>query len=93
MLIDDIRYALRALRAHALVAAAIVLILSVAVGANTAVFALVNTVLLSPLPFREPSRLVTVQQTLADSAEEPFSIPDYRDVRDATRRAAAHSSL
>src|SRR5436853_5944487 len=85
MLIDDLRYAARALRAHALVAAAVTAILSVAVGANTAVFALVNSVLLSPLPFRDPARLVTVQQTRADSAEEPLSIPDYRDLREGSR--------
>ncbi len=88
MFIDDLRYALRALRANAVVAAAVTLILSVAVGANTAVFALVNSVLLSPLPFRDPSRLVTVQQTRADSAEEPLSIPDYRDLRDGARSFA-----
>jgi putative ABC transport system permease protein len=83
--IDDCRYAFRAVGAHPLVAAAITLILSVAVGANTAVFALVNSVLLSPLPFRDADRLVTVQQTRADSAEEPLSIPDYRDLRDGTQ--------
>jgi hypothetical protein len=83
--IDDLRYAFRAVGAHPLVAAAITLILSVAVGANTAVFALVNSVLLSPLPFRDADRLVTVQQTRADSAEEPLSIPDYRDLRDGTQ--------
>jgi putative ABC transport system permease protein len=88
IIIDDLRYARRALRAHALVAAAVTLILSVAVGANTAVFALVNSVLLSPLPFRDPSQLVTVQQTRADSPEEPLSIPDYRDLRDANRAFA-----
>jgi predicted permease len=88
MLIDDFRYALRGLRAQAPVAVAVTLILSIAVGANTAVFALVNSVLLSPLPFREPSQLVTVQQTRADSLEEPLSIPDYRDLRDGTRAFA-----
>jgi putative ABC transport system permease protein len=84
-LLDDFRYALRALRAHAMVAVPVALILSVAIGANTAVFALVNSVILSPLPFRDPWQLVTVQQTRADSAEEPLSLPDYRDLRDGTR--------
>jgi putative ABC transport system permease protein len=84
-LLDDLRSAVRALRAHAPLAATIVLILGAAIGANTAVFALVNTVLLSPLPFADPARLVTINQTRADSSNEPLSIPDYRDLRDGNR--------
>jgi putative ABC transport system permease protein len=82
MLLDDLRSAWRALRAQAAFAATIVLILGVAIGANSAVFALVNTVLLSPLPFPDPERLVTIDQTRADSPREPLSIPDFRDLRD-----------
>src|SRR5262249_57326506 len=84
-LLDDLRYARRALGAHAALTAALVLILGVAIGANTAVFALVNTVLLSPLPFPDSARLVTINQTRADSSNEPLSIPDYRHLRDGNR--------
>ncbi|HXT33322.1 MAG TPA: ABC transporter permease, partial [Vicinamibacterales bacterium] len=83
MLFEDLRSAWRALRAQLPFAATIVVILGAAIGANGAVFALVNTVLLSPLPFPEPDRLVTVDQTRADSPREPLSIPDFRDLRDA----------
>src|SRR5204863_10064730 len=41
--------------------------------------------LLSPLPFRDPSRLVTVQQTGPGAAADPLSIPDFRDLRDGNR--------
>jgi len=82
MLFEDLRSAWRALRAQLPFAATIVVILGAAIGANGAVFALVNTVLLSPLPFPEPDRLVTVDQTRADSPREPLSIPDFRDLRD-----------
>jgi len=82
MALEDVRSAWRALRAQLPFAATIVLILGAAIGANSAVFALVNTVLLSPLPFPEPDRLVTVDQTRADSPREPLSIPDFRDLRD-----------
>jgi putative ABC transport system permease protein len=82
---SDLRAACRALRAHAAVSLAIAAILAIAIGANTAVFALVNTVILSPLPFPDAARLVTVDQTRADSAREPLSIPDYRDLRDANQ--------
>ena len=85
MLLDDCRYAWRALRAHAPFAATVVAILGAAIGANAAVFAIVNAVLLSPLPFPGGSRLVVVNQTRADSPSEPLSIPDYRDLRDGNR--------
>ena len=84
-ILEDFRYAARALRAHPPFAVTITLILAVAIGANSAVFALVNAALLSPLPFPDPARLVTIDQTRVDSAAEPLSIPDYRDLRDGTR--------
>ncbi|HVD91353.1 MAG TPA: ABC transporter permease [Vicinamibacterales bacterium] len=84
-ILEDFRYAARALRAHPPFAVTITLILAVAIGANSAVFALVNAALLSPLPFPDPSRLVTIDQTRVDSPAEPLSIPDYRDLRDGTR--------
>ena len=80
--IEDIRYAVRALRAHAPFAATIAAILAIAIGANTAVFALVYATLLNPLPFPDQDRLVTVDQTRADSPREPLSLPDFRDLRD-----------
>jgi putative ABC transport system permease protein len=89
---EDLRYAWRALRAHAPFAVTVTLILSVAIGANSAVFALVNAALLSPLPFPDPARLVTVNQTRPDSANEPLSIPDYRDLRDGNRSFEALSA-
>jgi len=84
-ILEDFRYARRALRAHAGFAASIAAILGLAIGANSAVFALVNAVVLAPLPFPDPARLVTVTQTRPDSTTEPFSIPDYRDLRDGNR--------
>jgi putative ABC transport system permease protein len=83
--LDDLRYAARALRAHALLTAVIVIILAAAIGANAAVFALVDAALLVPLPFPDDSQLVTVNQTREDSLREPLSIPDYRDLRDGNR--------
>jgi len=87
-ILEDFRYARRALRAHAPFAAATAAILGIAIGANSAVFALVNAALLAPLPFPDPARLVTVNQTRVDSGNEPLSIPDYRDLRDGTRAFA-----
>jgi putative ABC transport system permease protein len=84
-ILADLRYACRALAAQLPLAVSIAAILAVAIGANTAVFALVDAVILSPLPFPDAARLVTVDQTRPDSAREPLSIADYRDLRDGNR--------
>ena len=84
-LFEDLRHAARALRAHKLLAATVAAILGIAIGANSAVFAVLNAVLLSPLPFPDADRLVAVTQTRSDSAIEPLSIPDYQDLRAGNR--------
>jgi putative ABC transport system permease protein len=84
-ILADLRSAARALRGRAPLAVTIIVILAVAIGSNTAVFSLVDAVILSPLPFPGAARLVTVDQTRPDSAREPLSIADYRDLRDGTR--------
>ncbi len=52
----DLRYALRTLRRNPGYAAVVILILAVGIGANTAMFSIVNSVLLRALPFQEPER-------------------------------------
>ena len=85
MVRDELWQALRGLRAHLPFAAAAVLITTLAIGANTAVFSLVNAVLVSPLPFPDPSRLVEVNGRRPDVERDPLSLPDYLDLRDGNR--------
>ena len=58
--LQDFRYALRSLRRNAGLAAVIILSLAIGIGANTAVFSVVNALLLKPLPYPDPDRLVVL---------------------------------
>ena len=59
-LFQDIRYAVRALRRHAGLTAVIVASLGIGIGANTAIFSVVNALLLKPLPYPQPERLAVL---------------------------------
>ena len=82
---DELRQAWRTLGAHLPFAATTVLITALAIGANTAVFSLVNAVLVSPLPFPNATQLVEVSGRRLGVDRDPISLPDYLDLRDRNR--------
>ena len=62
MLVADLRYAVRTLRRSPVFTAATVLTMALTIGANTAIFRVVNAVLIRPLPFASPGRLMQVAE-------------------------------
>lgn len=81
-LIDDIRFALRGLIASPGFTAVAVLTLALGIGANTAIFSIVNTNLMQPLPYPDPEELVIIWETNESFGSMSISYPNYSDWRD-----------
>jgi len=90
LLRSDVRYALRNLRRNPTFTLVAVVALAVGIGANTAVFTIVNGVLLRALPYQNPGELVTIFEKLpgAPVPKFEFSAPDYLFIRGAAQSFA-----
>src|SRR5512135_2947841 len=79
--VQDIRYSFRFLKNNPLYSLVIVLTLAVGIGANSGIFSIVNAVLLRPLPFKEPERIVLVWESFPKLGfdQVPASAPNYFD--------------
>jgi putative ABC transport system permease protein len=87
---DDLRRAGRSARRHAGFSALVVAATALGVGLNTAVFGLVDALLLRPPPVAAPERLVHVYSSVAGDllSHAPMAFPDYGDLRDRARSLA-----
>src|SRR5215212_5818827 len=81
-MMKDIRYAIRGLLKRPGLVAVAVITLALGIGANTAIFSLVNTVLLRSLPVERPEEIVSVALRGKEDSLAAFSYPNYRDFRD-----------
>ena len=78
----DIRYSIRTLRRSPGFTALAILALALGIGANTAIFSLVNAVLLRALPYRDPGRLVDISERAKDDDLVPVDYLDYVEWRE-----------
>src|SRR5690348_7897285 len=92
-LLADLRLALRRVRTRVGFTVVAVLSLALGIGANTAIFSLVDAILLRRARLPEAERVVEIYQQQPNFPYAPFSYPDYRDFRDATRPLFSQISL
>ncbi|HEY6929049.1 MAG TPA: ADOP family duplicated permease, partial [Thermoanaerobaculia bacterium] len=83
---QELRLALRSIRRRPGFAATVILTIAFGIAANTSIFSVVRGVLLRRLPLRDPERLVAVYSREPESDRQPFSIADFFELQEGTRR-------
>jgi len=88
----DLRYGVRMVLKHPGFSATAIIVLALGIGANTAIFSIINAMLLKPLPIHRPGELVGVyvERTTAPGGYRAFSYPNFQDLRE---QAAAFANL
>jgi putative ABC transport system permease protein len=85
-LVRDLRFALRSLRRAPAFTAVVVVTLGLGIGANSAVFSMVDSVLLHPLPVAHASEVVAITEAITDQlARQPLAYPNYRAFAERAR--------
>jgi predicted permease len=89
---QDVRFALRTMWKSPRITATVLLTLALGIGANTAIFSVVNAALFRPLPFPDPEQLVVLHADLRGLGAQSvgFSVPEFDDLRD---RAGVFSAV
>src|SRR6202040_2902849 len=91
IMLTDLKYAFRMLAKAPGFTIIAILTLALGIGANSAIFSVIDAVLLHPLPFPKPNQLVAVWSRVAHDKfeKETESVPDYVDLRDQSQTLSA----
>ena len=86
--LQDFRYSMRGLRQNPGFALTVIVMMALGIGANTTIFSVIRAVMLKPLPYNEPDRLVRLWESspARASLEFPVSAPNFKDWQ--TRQSA-----
>ncbi len=90
---QDIRYGIRSLLKHRTLTALAIVTLALGIGANTAMFSVISAVLLRPLPYAEPERLVWMNESGDEVADRWVSYPNFVDWRERSKSFEAMSTF
>jgi putative ABC transport system permease protein len=92
---QDLRYGLRLIRKNPGFSAVVVLTLAVGIGANTAIFSVVNSVMLRSLPFKDPDRLFRLNESNPERGWPTFAVshPNFLDWRDRNQTFASMAAV
>ena len=88
----DVRFAARTLRGSPGFTLVAVATLALGIGANTAIFSVINAILLRPLPYPQADRLVFLTEWSEQVPEMSFSVANLKDLRDRTRCSSRSSA-
>src|SRR6266550_3200248 len=78
-MLDDVRYAVRLLIKNPAFSAVAILTIALGIGANTAIFSIVNAVLLRPLPYPDADRIMVLNESSGPGQDYSVALPDYFD--------------
>src|ERR1041385_1910034 len=92
-MLHDLKYAVRMFRTRTGFAAMVILVLALGIGINTAFFSVVNEVLLRPIPWKDPDRIVSIWETTKGNRSNVVSAASVVEWREKTASAEAQSSL
>src|SRR5258708_37094246 len=90
---QDLRYGLRGLLKRAGLTIVAIITLALGIGANTVIFSVVNAVVLRPLPYAEPDRLMTLWETMPGADQRSVAPGNYVDWRAQNKTFADLAAL